>query len=149
MSTVARAVMDREMRAPSAISFSNSIRFLLLLCTRVRYVVKTLDQFVTDDYILIYLHGGSTRSTLPPLPWLKKCYYLLNRRIRKSLKNLYMVHPTIWLKSIVWMARPFISTKFWRKLVYIRTLDDLYEKIPVERAAVPEKVKLYDRGIHN
>lgn len=112
------------------------------------YVVKTLEQFVTEDYILIYLHGGSTRSTLPPLPWLKKCYYLLDRRIRKSLKNLYMVHPTFWLKSIVWMARPFISSKFWRKLVYIRTLDDLYQIIPVEKAAVPDKVKSYDR-IHS
>lgn len=110
-----------------------------------RYVIKTLEQFVTEDYILIYLHGGSNRSTVPPLPWLKKCYHLLDRRIRKSLKNLYMVHPTFWLKSVVWMARPFISSKFWRKLVYIRTLDDLYRIIPVEKAAVPEKVKLYDR----
>lgn len=56
-----------------------------------------------------------------------------------------MVHPTFWLKSVVWMARPFISSKFWRKLVYIRTLDDLYRIIPVEKAAVPEKVKIYDR----
>lgn len=110
-----------------------------------RYVIKTLEQFVTEDYILIYLHGGSNRNTVPPLPWLKKCYHLLDRRIRKSLKNLYMVHPTFWLKSVVWMARPFISSKFWRKLVYIRTLDDLYRIIPVEKAAVPEKVKIYDR----
>ncbi|XP_055321936.1 caytaxin [Sitodiplosis mosellana] len=108
------------------------------------YVIKTLDQFVTEDYILIYLHGGSNH-TVPPLPWLKKCYHLLDRRIRKKLKNLYMVHPTFWLKSVVWMARPFISSKFWRKLVYIRTLDDLYQIIPVEKAAVPEKVKIYDR----
>lgn len=72
------------------------------------YVVKTLEQLVTEDYVLIYLHGGSTRSNVPPFPWLKKCYQLLDRRLRKSLKNLFMVHPTFWLKSIVWMARPFI-----------------------------------------
>lgn len=72
------------------------------------YVVKTLEQLVTEDYVLIYLHGGSTRSNVPPFPWLKKCYQLLDRRLRKSLKNLFMVHPTFWLKSIVWMSRPFI-----------------------------------------
>lgn len=72
------------------------------------YVVKTLEQLVTEDYVLIYLHGGSTRSNVPPFPWLKKCYQLLDRRLRKSLKNMFMVHPTFWLKSIVWMARPFI-----------------------------------------
>lgn len=120
--------------------FLHELFFFLTL----RYVIKTLDQFVTEDYILIYLHGGSNH-TVPPLPWLKKCYHLLDRRIRKSLKNLYMVHPTFWLKSVVWMARPFISSKFWRKLVYIRTLDDLYQIVPVEKAAVPEKVKIYDR----
>lgn len=36
------------------------------------YVVKTLEQLVTDDYVLIYLHGGSNRRNMPPFPWLKK-----------------------------------------------------------------------------
>lgn len=36
------------------------------------YVVKTLEQLVTDDYVLIYLHGGSSRRNMPPFPWLKK-----------------------------------------------------------------------------
>ncbi|XP_058832502.1 protein prune homolog 2 [Topomyia yanbarensis] len=108
------------------------------------YVVKTLEQLVTEDYVLIYLHGASGRGNVPPFPWLKKCYQLLDRRLRKSLKSLYMVHPTFWLKSIVCVARPFISSKFWRKLVYVKTLDDLYQLVPVEKAAVPDKVKNYD-----
>lgn len=36
------------------------------------YVVKTLEQLVTDDYVLIYLHGGSSRRNMPSFPWLKK-----------------------------------------------------------------------------
>jgi len=36
------------------------------------YVVKTLEQLVTDDYVLIYLHGGSNRRNVPPFPWLKR-----------------------------------------------------------------------------
>uniref|UniRef100_A0A182NLP2 CRAL-TRIO domain-containing protein n=1 Tax=Anopheles dirus TaxID=7168 RepID=A0A182NLP2_9DIPT len=108
------------------------------------YVVKTLEQLVTEDYVLVYLHGGSSRGNVPPFPWLKKCYQLLDRRLRKSLRNLYMVHPTFWLKSVVWMARPFISSKFWRKLVYVGSLDELYKLVPVEKAAVPDKVKKYN-----
>ncbi|GAB0092647.1 uncharacterized protein DMENIID0001_076570 [Sergentomyia squamirostris] len=109
------------------------------------YVVKTLEQFVTDDYVMIYLHGGSCRSNVPPFHWLRKCYQLLDRRLRKSLKTLYMVHPTFWLKSIVLMSRPFISSKFWRKLIYVNNLDELYTMVPMmERAAVPEKVKNYN-----
>jgi len=83
---------------------------------------------VTDDYVLIYLHGGSNRRNVPPFPWLKRwerqtinlkeilanclfsfsCYQLLDRRLRKSLKHMYLVHPTFWIKSLVWMARPFV-----------------------------------------
>lgn len=108
------------------------------------YVVKTLEQLVTEDYVLIYLHGGSNRRNVPPFPWLKKCYQLLDRRLRKSLKNLYLVHPTFWLKSIVWMSRPFVSSKFWRKLVYVQTLNELTSLVAIEKAAIPEKVKQYD-----
>lgn len=36
------------------------------------------------------------------------------------------------------------SSKFWRKLVYVKTLEELYQLVPVERAAVPDKVKNYD-----
>lgn len=35
------------------------------------YVVKTLEQLVTEDYVLVYLHGGSSRRNIPPFPWLK------------------------------------------------------------------------------
>ncbi|XP_061398912.1 uncharacterized protein LOC133334614 [Musca vetustissima] len=113
------------------------------------YVVKTLEQLVTDDYVLIYLHGGSSRRNMPPFPWLKKCYQLLDRRLRKSLKNMYLVHPTFWIKSIIWMTRPFVSTKFWRKLVYVKSLDELSQYVTaLEKAAIPEKVKQYDSKKH-
>ncbi|EDW19620.1 protein prune homolog 2 [Drosophila mojavensis] len=112
------------------------------------YVVKTLEQLVTDDYVLIYLHGGSSRRNVPPFPWLKRCYQLLDRRLRKSLKHMYLVHPTFWIKSLVWMARPFVSTKFWRKLIYVKSLEELGLHVAVEKAAIPEKVKQYDAKRH-
>ncbi|XP_059615935.1 protein prune homolog 2 isoform X2 [Phlebotomus argentipes] len=108
------------------------------------YVVQTLEQLITDDYVMVYLHGGSCRSNVPPFHWLRKCYQLLDRRLRKRLKTLYMVHPTFWLKSLVLMSRPFISSKFWRKLIYVKNLEDLCVMVPVEKAAIPEKVKSYN-----
>lgn len=36
------------------------------------YCVKTLEQLITDDYVLVYLHGGSSKRNVPPFPWLKK-----------------------------------------------------------------------------
>ncbi|XP_063701315.1 protein prune homolog 2 [Culicoides brevitarsis] len=108
------------------------------------YVIKTLQQLITDDYVLIYFHGGSNKNNVPPFRWLKKCYQLIDRRLRKSLKNMYLVHPSFWLKSMVWMLRPFVSAKFWRKLVYVNSLEELYTYVTVEKAAVPDKVKNHD-----
>lgn len=108
------------------------------------YVIWTLERLVTDEYILVYLHGSAGRRKLPTFHWLHECYKLIDRRLRKSLKHLYLVHPTFWLKSFVLITKPFVSSKFFRKLSYVRSLAELMEKVPVEPNAIPELVKQFD-----
>ncbi|XP_075988102.1 uncharacterized protein LOC142984422 [Anticarsia gemmatalis] len=108
------------------------------------YVIWTLERLVTDEYILVYLHGSAGRRKLPTFHWLHECYKLIDRRLRKSLKHLYLVHPTFWLKSFVILTKPFVSSKFFRKLSYVRSLAELMQKVPVEPNAIPELVKQYD-----
>ncbi|XP_026736371.1 protein prune homolog 2 isoform X2 [Trichoplusia ni] len=108
------------------------------------YVIWSLERLVTDDYVLVYLHGSAGRRRLPSFHWLHECYKLIDRRLRKSLKHLYLVHPTFWLKSFVILTKPFVSSKFFRKLSYVRSLSELMQKVPVEPNAIPEIVKQYD-----
>lgn len=105
------------------------------------YVLVTLDQLVAEDYVLIYLHGATQRSNMPSFGWLKRCYQMIDRRLRKNLKGLYLVHPTFWLKTIVIMTRPFVSTKFSRKLQFVSTLQELSDLIPMDHVCIPDKVK--------
>lgn len=76
---------------------------------------------VADDYILIYLHNGggnvdsgnapstcSTVNNMPTFSWLKRCYQMIDRKLKKNLKGLYLVHPTFWLKTLIIMSKPFI-----------------------------------------
>lgn len=108
------------------------------------YVIWSLERLVTDEYILVYLHGSAGRRRLPAFHWLHECYKLIDRRLRKSLKQLYLVHPTFWLKSFVLITKPFVSSKFFKKLSYVKNLDELMEKVPVDPNAIPEIVKQYD-----
>ncbi|KAE8742694.1 hypothetical protein FOCC_FOCC011726 [Frankliniella occidentalis] len=118
------------------------------------YVLTTLDQLITEDYVLIFLHGATRRSVIPTFPWIKRCYQLIDRRLRKTLQGLYIVHPTFWLKTLVVMTKPFISvdinftldssSKFSRKLRFVNSLDELYDLLPLEHASIPDKVKKYD-----
>ncbi|XP_023231023.1 uncharacterized protein LOC111631061 [Centruroides sculpturatus] len=105
------------------------------------YVLTTLDQLVAEDYILIYFHGATRRSNMPSFGWLKRCYQMIDRRLRKNLKGLYLVHPTFWLKTIVIMTRPFISSKFSRKLRFINSLQELSDLIPMDHVSIPDIVK--------
>ncbi|XP_069687768.1 uncharacterized protein [Periplaneta americana] len=109
------------------------------------YVLMTLDQLITEDYVLIYLHGATSRSCMPTFSWLKRCYQMIDRRLRKNLKGLYLVHPTFWLKTIVLMTRPFISSKFSRKLSFVESLAELADVVPLEQASIPDRVKQYDQ----
>ncbi|XP_045030221.1 protein prune homolog 2-like isoform X2 [Daphnia magna] len=105
------------------------------------YVLTTLDQLVAEDYVLIYFHGATPKSCIPRFSWVKNCYQMIDRRLRKNLKRLYLVHPTLWLKAAVLMCRPFISTKFSRKIVYIPNLPSLSAELPMDHVCIPDRVK--------
>ncbi|XP_076309342.1 uncharacterized protein LOC143224857 isoform X2 [Tachypleus tridentatus] len=108
------------------------------------YVLSTLDQLIAEDYILVYLHGATQRSNMPSFGWLKRCYQMIDRRLRKNLKGLYLVHPTFWVKTIVIMTKPFISSKFSRKLQFVNNLKELSDLIPMDDVCIPDKVKQFD-----
>lgn len=83
-----------------------------------RYVLTTLDQLVAEDYVLVYFHGATPKSCIPRFSWVKNCYQMIDRRLRKNLKRLYLVHPTLWLKAAVLMCRPFIRFLIILLLIY-------------------------------
>ncbi|XP_063631386.1 protein prune homolog 2 [Cydia splendana] len=110
------------------------------------YVIWTLERLVPDNYILVYLYGSAGPRRLPTIHWLREYYKLIDRRLRKSLKHLYLVHPTYGLKIFVAFTKAFVSSKFFRKLSYVRNLTELMSLVPVEPNAIPELVKQYDAG---
>jgi len=65
-----------------------------------------------DDYILVYFHGATPKSAQPSFGWLKRCYQLLDRKLRKNLKGVYLVHPSFWLRTVVALTKPFVRYSF-------------------------------------
>ncbi|ELU10737.1 hypothetical protein CAPTEDRAFT_167398 [Capitella teleta] len=108
------------------------------------YVISTLELLVVEDYMIVYFHGSTPKQKMPGLRWLKRCYDMIDRRLRKNLKGLLIVHPTLWLKTVVMMTRPFISSKFSSKLHYVKTLRDLSNIVPTEYIFIPDEIKEYD-----
>uniref|UniRef100_A0A3Q2QC51 ATCAY kinesin light chain interacting caytaxin n=1 Tax=Fundulus heteroclitus TaxID=8078 RepID=A0A3Q2QC51_FUNHE len=95
---------------------------------------------VAEDYLIIYMNGGTPRSKMPGISWLKKCYQMIDRRLRKNLKSLVIAHPTWFIRTVLAISRPFISVKFMNKIQYVHSLDELAEIVPMEHVHVPECV---------
>lgn len=122
----------------------NRVDYNYVMNNLFAYVISTLDQLVTEDYVLVYLQGGTSKDCVPSFSWLKRCYKMIDRKLRKNLKFLYLVHPTFWLKTLVCMIKPFVSSKFGNKIHFVNSLDELYDCVPVERASIPDRVKQFD-----
>ncbi|XP_012683770.2 caytaxin isoform X2 [Clupea harengus] len=104
------------------------------------YVVSSLEMLVAEDYLIIYMNGGTPRSKMPGIGWLKKCYQMIDRRLRKNLKSLIIAHPSWFIRTVVAISRPFISVKFMNKIRYVHSLEELEQIVPMEHVQIPECV---------
>uniref|UniRef100_A0A452TNK6 ATCAY kinesin light chain interacting caytaxin n=1 Tax=Ursus maritimus TaxID=29073 RepID=A0A452TNK6_URSMA len=106
----------------------------------VQYVISSLELLVAEDYMIVYLNGATPRRRMPGIGWLKKCYQMIDRRLRKNLKSLIIVHPSWFIRTVLAISRPFISVKFINKIQYVHSLEDLEQLIPMEHVQIPDCV---------
>ncbi|XP_035877654.1 protein prune homolog 2 isoform X7 [Phyllostomus discolor] len=104
------------------------------------YVISTLELMVAEDYMIVYLNGATPRRQMPGLGWMKKCYQMIDRRLRKNLKSFIIVHPSWFIRTILAVTRPFISSKFSSKIKYVSSLSELSGLIPMDCIQIPESI---------
>ncbi|XP_036181925.1 rho GTPase-activating protein 1 isoform X3 [Myotis myotis] len=108
------------------------------------YLKHTLDQYVESDYTLLYLHHGLTSDNKPSFSWLRDAYREFDRKYKKNIKALYIVHPTMFIKTLLILFKPFISFKFGQKIFYVNYLSELSEHVKLEQLGIPRQVLKYD-----
>lgn len=108
------------------------------------YLKHTLDQYVENDYTLVYFHHGLNSKNKPSFGWLRQAYGEFDRKYKKNLKALYLVHPTRFIKVLWGIFRPLISAKFGRKMMYVNYLHELAQHLQLDQIIIPQRVKDYD-----
>ncbi|KAM9734963.1 protein prune homolog 2 isoform 1-T2 [Menidia menidia] len=111
------------------------------------YVISTLELMVAEDYMIVYLNGATPHRRMPGLGWLKKCYHMIDRRLRKNLKSFIILHPSWFIRTVLAITRPFISAKFSSKIKYVNTLDELHRLIPMDCVQIPECIIKLDKEL--
>ncbi|KAM7536503.1 hypothetical protein Aperf_G00000082341 [Anoplocephala perfoliata] len=113
----------------------------------LKYATRTLEQYVTSDYTLVYFHWGLTRRNQPSFPWLVRAYQILGRSFKKNLKSLIIVYPTRTVRMLWNFFSAFVSAKMKRKLHYVKNLQELDSYLPSNQLNLPLRIRDYDSKI--
>ncbi|KAM7116817.1 rho GTPase-activating protein 8 isoform 1-T1 [Molossus nigricans] len=115
----------------------------------LEYLKYTLDQYVESDYTIVYFHYGLNSQNKPALRWLQDAYKEFDRKYKKNLKALYVIHPTNFIKVLWNVLKPLISHKFGKKVTYLNCLSDLREHVKCDQLAIPPEVVRYDQKLRD
>ncbi|KAJ8411351.1 hypothetical protein AAFF_G00173570 [Aldrovandia affinis] len=113
----------------------------------LEYLKYTLDQYVESDYTVVYFHYGLRSTNKPSLRWLSDAYKEFDRKYKKNLKALYVVHPTNFIRVLWNIFKPLISHKFGKKLTYVNYLAELREHLNCEQLVIPPDVLRHDEKL--
>lgn len=127
---------------------SNQPNYRYIMDNLFKYVIGTLELLVAENYMIVYLNGATSRRKMPSVGWLRKCYQQIDRRLRKNLKSLIIVHPSWFIRTLLALTKPFISSKFSQKIKFVYSLTDLAELVPMEYVSIPDCIKQIDRDMH-
>ena len=48
------------------------------------YVLSVVEKLVVDDYVIVYLHSGAPRNSMPGIQWFHRFYRMIDRRYRHT-----------------------------------------------------------------
>ncbi|XP_030043429.1 bcl-2/adenovirus E1B 19 kDa-interacting protein 2-like protein isoform X2 [Microcaecilia unicolor] len=120
---------------------SNTPNYQYIMDNLFRYIIGTLELMVAESYMLVYLNGATPRNKIPSISWIKQCYQTIDRRLKKNLKALIIVHPTWYMRALMAIVRPFISSKFGRKVQFMSSLWELSQLVSLDQLHIPECIR--------
>ncbi|ELR18936.1 RhoGAP domain containing protein [Acanthamoeba castellanii str. Neff] len=109
------------------------------------YIIKVMDKLVEEEYALVFCQTHMTTAHRPPFTWLRKAYGMFQRKYKKNLKAAYIIHASTLVRMTLKLFKPFISSKFWKKLVYIDQVTDIYQYIRPDQLTLPDEVLTFNR----
>jgi len=112
----------------------------------LKYIIRTLDALSGQEFILVYFHTKITQKQEPEFAWLQLLYKICDRKF-PNMKNLFIVHPSLWVKVTLRLLTPFMKNPFTQKLVLVTSLGELFARVEQEafELKIPSFVYKYDR----
>ncbi|KAL5679243.1 hypothetical protein ACJX0J_005628, partial [Zea mays] len=140
MKIIYRGGVDSEGRPVMVIVGAHFLLRCLDLERFVLYVVKEFESLIQKPYTIVYFHSVASLQPQPDLGFMKRLQQILGRKHKKNLHTIYILHPTLGLRTAVMAMQLFVDGEVWKKVVYVDRLVQLFRYVPREQLTIPDFV---------
>lgn len=148
MKIVYRCGVDKDGRPVMVVVGAHFLLRCLDLERFVLYVVKEFESVIQKPYTIVYFHSAASLQTRPDLGWMKRLQQILGRKHQRNLHAIYVLHPTLGLKTAVLALQVFVDGEAWKKVVYVDRLLQLFRYVPREQLTIPDFVFQHDLEVN-
>ena len=92
------------------------------------YLIDRLDGIIEKGYLLVFFNTGVSNFDQSHFAFLRNCYQKLPLKYLMNLNKIYIVHPSLILKSFVLFSTSFQSKIIDEKTVYVENIKALKQE---------------------
>jgi len=118
---------------------ANNVDLLLM------YIINLMDPIVQNQFSIVYLHSDMSSHKMPSFEWLRSLHDLFDIKYSKNIKNVYIVHPTLWLKLFFMFMSPFLNKVLKTRMNYLYSLQELFAIFPRAQLNLPNEIFIFDQ----
>uniref|UniRef100_A0ACD6AB66 Uncharacterized protein n=1 Tax=Avena sativa TaxID=4498 RepID=A0ACD6AB66_AVESA len=144
MKIVYRGGVDSEGRPVMVVVGAHFLLRCLDLERFVLHVVKEFEPLIQKPYTIVYLHSAASLQPQPDLGFMKRIQQILGRKHQRNLHGIYILHPTLGLRSAILAMQLLVDGEVWKKVVYVDRLVQLFRYVPREQLTIPDFVFQHD-----
>ncbi|PIA62958.1 hypothetical protein AQUCO_00200758v1 [Aquilegia coerulea] len=148
MKIVYRCGVDKDGRPVMVVVGAHFLLRCLDLERFVLYVIKEFEPVIQKPYTIVYFHSAASLQMQPDLGWMKRLQQILGRKHQRNLHAIYVLHPTVGLKTAILALQLFVDGEAWKKVVYVDRLLQLFRYVPREQLTIPDFVFQHDLEVN-
>ncbi|KQJ96897.1 protein GDAP2 homolog [Brachypodium distachyon] len=148
MKIIYRGGVDSEGRPVMVVVGAHFLLRCLDLERFVLHVVKEFEPLIQKPYTIVYLHSAASLQPQPDLGFMKRIQQILGRKHQRNLHGIYILHPTLGLRTAILAMQLLVDGEVWKKVVYVDRLVQLFRYVPREQLTVPDFVFQHDLEVN-
>ncbi|CAD6212782.1 unnamed protein product [Miscanthus lutarioriparius] len=98
---------------------------------------REFEPLIQKPYTIVYFHSAASLQPQPDLGFMKRLQQILGRKHQRNLHAIYVLHPTLGLRTAVLAMQMFVDGEVWKKVVYVDRLVQLFRYVPLEQLTIP------------